>query len=61
MVSWEPLAKVSGKHIEKSFLTEFESIGYRVFDLNSFRSHLEDGFLSTGHIGLPSSTFFFAT
>jgi hypothetical protein len=56
----EPLAKVSEKHIEKSFSEELESIGYRVFDLNSFGSHLKDGFLSAGHIDLPLSTFFFA-
>jgi hypothetical protein len=56
----EPLAKVSEKGFEKSFPEELESIGYRVFDLNSFGSHLEDDFLSVGHIDLPSSTFFFA-
>ena len=56
----EPLAKVSRKHIEKSFPEELESISCRVFNLSSFGSHLKDGFLSAWHIGLPLSTFFFA-
>ena len=56
----EPFAKVSEKYIEKSFPEELESIGYRVFNLRSFESHLKDGFLSAGHIDLPLSTFFFA-
>lgn len=30
----EPLAKVLGKRIEKTFLTEFESISYRVLISN---------------------------
>jgi hypothetical protein len=41
----ESLAKVPGKHKEKSFLMEFESIGCRIFDLSFFTSHLEDGVL----------------
>ncbi len=56
----EPLAKVSEKDFEKSFPEELESIGYRFLNLSSFRSLLDDGFLSTGHIDLPLSTFFFA-
>jgi hypothetical protein len=58
MVSNEPLAKVSEKDFEKSFPEELESIGYRFLNLSSFRSLLDDGFLSTGHIGLPYATFF---
>jgi len=57
---FEPLAKVSEKHIEKYFPEELESISCWVFDLSSFGSHLKDGFLSAGHIDLPLSTFFFA-
>jgi|APFre7841882654_1041346.scaffolds.fasta_scaffold71526_2 hypothetical protein len=57
-MSLEPLAKVSEKDFEKSFPEELESIAYRFLNLSSFRSLLDDGFLSTGHIGLPYATFF---
>jgi len=54
----EPLAKVSEKDFEKSLPEELESIGYRFLNLSSFRSLLDDRFLSTLHIGLPYATFF---
>jgi hypothetical protein len=58
ILTYEPLAKVSEKHIEKDFPEELESISCWVFDLSSFGSLLDDGFLSTGHIVFPLSTFF---